>query len=155
MHISRNHRFSAALASVLLFGGTMQCRAEGAVAVSPAPLTCPPSVAISAAPTKSGFAVWRVFIGSELYLNSATPISGPPEMHGDLADYSSRKGKNEWSYTYDLNRDFPDGKWLECGYGAHNEVTLSQRLPDTVKMCTFVYRKGKQAGQNDIKINCK
>lgn len=155
MHTSHNHRFSAALASLLLICGAMKCRAEGAVAASPAPLTCPTSVPISAAPTKAASSVWKVHIGSELYLNSATPISGPPEMRGDLADYAFRKGKNEWSYTYDLNRDFPAGKWLECGYGSHNEVTLSQRLPDAVKMCTFTYRKGKQAGKNDIKINCK
>ncbi|HEU4845583.1 MAG TPA: STY0301 family protein, partial [Burkholderiaceae bacterium] len=69
---------------------------------------------------------WKANVDSELYLNSATPIDGPPEMHGDLADYISRPGRKEWSYVYDLDRNFPDGKWLECVYGTHSEVTLSK-----------------------------
>ncbi len=126
---------------------------RGAVA-APLLLACPPSVAISAAPASAAPSAWKYHVASDLYLNSATPISGPPEMHGDLADYTAHPGKREWSYTYDLDRDFPDGKWLECGYGAHNEVTLSQRMADAIKTCTFTYRKGQKAGQNDIKIHC-
>lgn len=76
-------------------------------------------------------------------------------MHGDLADYITKPGKNKWSYTYDLDREFSDGKWLECGYGTHNEVTLSQRMPDSVKLCIFTYSKGNKAGQHDIQINCR
>jgi hypothetical protein len=125
------------------------------VAAAPAsmPLTCPTSVPISSTP-KSGPLGWTVYVASELYLNSATPIGGPPGMHADLADYTSRPGKKQWSYAYDLDREFPDGKWLECGYGTHNEITLSQRMPDSIKSCTFIYRKGEKAGQHDIKINC-
>jgi hypothetical protein len=76
-------------------------------------------------------------------------------MRADLSDYTSKTGKKQWSYTYDLDRDFPDGKWLECGYGSHNEITLSRRMPDTIKSCTFVYRKGAKAGQHDITIDCR
>ena len=118
-------------------------------------LSCPPSIPVTAARPKNSSTTWQVYIDSDLYLNSATPISGPPEMHGALADYTSRPGKNEWSYTYNLDSPFPDGKWLECGYGTHNEVTLTQRMPDTVKTCTFTYRKGEKAGQHAIKIYCR
>jgi hypothetical protein len=123
---------------------------------APAPeFICPPSIPISSTPPAGMSPNWKVYIASELYLNSATPISGPPEMHGDLADYVTRLGKKEWSYVYDLDREFSDGKWLECGYGTHNEVTLSQRMPDAIKTCTFTYRKGAKAGQHDIKIQCR
>ncbi|WP_420213838.1 STY0301 family protein [Janthinobacterium fluminis] len=117
-----------------------------AVAAAPAsvPLTCPASIPISSSPPKSGPQGWTVYVASELYLNSAAPIGGPPEMHADLADYTSKPGKKQWSYTYDLDREFSDGKWLECGYGTHNEITLSQRMPDSIKSCIFVYRKGGQ-----------
>jgi hypothetical protein len=96
-----------------------------------------------------------MFVTSRLYLNSAAPISGPPEMHGDLAEFTSKPGKVEWTYTYDLDRYFPDGKWLECGYGTYNQITLSKPLPDTTKSCTFTYRKGAKAGQHEIKIRCQ
>lgn len=116
---------------------------------------CPPSVPIHIPPSVATLAGWTTYIDSDLYLNSATPINGPPEKRGELADYTSKPGKLQWSYTYDLDRDFPDGKWLQCGYGTHNEVTLSRRMPSAVKACTFTYRKGEKAGQHDIKINCR
>lgn len=142
-------RQRGAAVCIFLFGGAaMQCACSAPAAP---PLICPASMPISASPVNG----WKVYVGSELYLNSATPISGPPEMRGDLAEYTTRPGKREWSYVYDLDRDFPDGKWLECGYGIHNEVTLSQRMPDSIKRCVFTYRKGAKAGQNDIKIDCR
>lgn len=140
----------------LFYAMALECLEVGAATsgTSALPLSCPPSVPISATPPKAASPGWKVYIDSELYLNSAAPISGPPEMHGDLAEFTSRTGKKEWSYTYNLDREFSDGKWLECGYGTHDEVTLSQRMPDTIKECVFTYRKGEKAGQNDIKINC-
>lgn len=76
-------------------------------------------------------------------------------MHADLADYTAQSGKQQWSYTYDLKREFLDGNWLECGYGSANEIRLSQPMPDTINMCTFTYRKGHKAGQRDIQIDCR
>lgn len=139
---------------VLLGGGLMPYLHAAAATTAQTSLVCPPSVPISLAPASTVQHGWTAYVASELYLNSATPIDGPPEMHGELADYTTRPGKKEWAYTYDLDRNFPDGKWLECGYGTHNEVTLSQRMADSVKACTFTYRKGEMAGQNIIKINC-
>lgn len=113
-------------------------------------LACPDSVSITPQQTTG----WKVHVASVLYLNSATPISGPPELQGDLANFTTRRQKDKWSYTYNLDRPFPDGKWLECGYGSHNEITLSRRLPDSIKTCTFTYRKGAAAGQHAITIEC-
>jgi len=119
-------------------------------------LNCPPSVPITMSPAGvHALQDWRIEGGRVLYLNSATPIAGPPEQRGNLAEYTSRRGKNVWSYTYNLERDFPDGKWLECGYGTHNQLTLSRRLPDAIKACTFLYRRGEKAGQFDVKIDCR
>lgn len=130
----------------------------GALAQPPlatVPPVCPPSVPIaSSAPTIASQG-WQVYVSSELYLNAASPIGGPPERHADLAEYTFKPGKKQWSYTYDLGREFPEGKWLECGYGAHNEITLSRRLPDIIRSCTFNYRKGVKAGQYDIQISCR
>lgn len=125
------------------------------VHAAPLPLECPPSIPISAPQPDDVSQEWQVSVISRLYLNSAAPISGPPELHGDLANFKSKPGKIAWSYTYDLDRHFPDGKWLECGYGTYNQVTLSKPLPDTTKSCTFTYRKGQKAGQHEIKIRCQ
>jgi hypothetical protein len=155
MHTTRS-AVSAFLAatSILYCGGVSWCGEIAAAASSPIHLICPPSVAVEVPLAMSAQFAWKASGTSELYLNSATPISGPPELHGDLADYATRPGKTEWSYVYDLRREFPDGKWLECGYGGHNEVKLSQRMPDSIQACTFTYRKGKNAGQNAIRIDC-
>ena len=76
-------------------------------------------------------------------------------MHADPADCTSKPGKKQWSYSYNLDRGFSDGKWLERGYGAHNEITLSRRMHDSIKSCTFVYRKDEKGEQHDIQINCR
>jgi hypothetical protein len=123
--------------------------AHAAIA-APVQFSCPSSVPVSTVQVPG----WTATVASELFLNSAAPISGPPEMRGDLAEFASKPGKLEWSYTYDLDRPFPNGKWLECGYGAHNEVTLARPLPDKLKSCSFTYRKGAKAGQHAIKISC-
>ena len=115
---------------------------------------CPPSVPVGVS-SAAALPGWATYIDSDLYLHSATPIDGPPEKRGELADYTTKPGKRLWSYTYDLDRDFADGIWLECGYGTHNEVTLSRRMPSAIKTCTFTYRKGEKAGQNIIKIDCR
>lgn len=98
---------------------------------------------------------WQPFIASPLYLHAAAPMYGPPEMRGDLAEFSERRSKREWSYTYQLTGKFSEGKWLQCAYGENNQVTLSKRLPDDVATCTFTYRRGERAGQHDIRIACR
>ncbi|MGO4381661.1 STY0301 family protein [Pseudoduganella sp. RAF53_2] len=98
---------------------------------------------------------WKVYVGAPLYLHSAAPTNGPPEQLGELADFTERSAKREWSRTYELDGQFPNGKWLACMYGEGDQVSLGMRLPESVKSCTFVYRKGQYVGQHDIQIRCK
>jgi hypothetical protein len=145
------NRSLTTLPAMLLLGGFL-LSSQVMAAVR---LACPPSLPISAALPRNSPGAWKVYIDSPLYLNSAAPISGPPETRGELADYVTRKGRGGWTDTYQLDGEFPDGKWLQCGYGTHNEATLSMKMPDTVKACTFTYRKGEKAGQNDVRIDCR
>lgn len=118
-------------------------------------IECPLSIApksIQLIDTEQG---WTPFVSAPLYLHAAAPIYGAPELRGDIADFTSHPGKNEWSYTYKLEGNFDDGKWIQCAYGANNEVTLSKRIEDHTQECTFTYRKGKKVAQHDIKIHCK
>lgn len=98
---------------------------------------------------------WTPFVSSPLYLHGAAPMDGPPERLGELADFTQKGTKNQWTYTYQLKGKFPDGKWLACTYGESDQITLSKRLDDNVHACTFTYRRGKYVGQNDIAIDCK
>jgi hypothetical protein len=125
-----------------------------ASAAAPAP-ECPASIqekSIRLIDTPAG---WSAFVGSPLYLHGAAPMSGPPEKLGELSDYVQQRGKSEWTYTYRLDGQFTDGKWLACTYGESDQITLSRKLDDSITVCSFKYRKGKYVGQHDIAISCK
>lgn len=118
-------------------------------------LECPAFIAETSVKLVDTPAGWTAFSSSPLYLHGAAPMSGPPEKLGVLADYHETKRNQEISYTYQLDGHFPEGKWLACTYGEGDQVTLSKRLDNTVRVCIFRYRKGKHVGQNDVAISCK
>ena len=115
---------------------------------------CPDEIAASSISIKNVPTGWTPFVDSPLYLTGAAPIDGPPERRGELAGYTERRGKGETTFVYQLTGDFPDGKWIQCRYGAYGQVTLSQRLGDRVAQCNIRYRKGRKAGQKEIRIQC-
>jgi hypothetical protein len=82
-------------------------------------------------------------------------MATPPEKLGHLIEDSRRKHKNEEIYTYRLDGSFPDGKWVQCAYGEHNQLTLSRKLADDTKRCSVTHTKGEKAAQNHIKIVCE
>ena len=125
---------------------------QGAMAAS---LACPasvPATSISLTALPSG---WTPYIDSPLYLNAASPIDGAPERRGQLVPSAERKEKGQTTLSYRLEGRYPDGKWLQCSYGVHGEVTLSRRMDDSVSVCELTYRKGSKAGQNAIDIDCR
>ncbi|MGK5044911.1 STY0301 family protein [Janthinobacterium sp. GB4P2] len=74
---------------------------------------------------------------------------------GQLVPSGERKKKGKTTLSYRLEGSYPDGKWLQCRYGVHGEVTLSRRMDDSVSHCEFTYRKGRKAGQSEIDIDCR
>jgi hypothetical protein len=127
---------------------------SAASAAAPA-LACPTSIQESSIRLVDTPPGWTTFAASPLYLHGAAPMSGPPEKLGELSDFKQKRGKNEWTYTYQLDGKFSDGKWLACTYGESDQLTLSKKLDDGIQVCAFTYRKGKHVGQNDIAILCK
>lgn len=120
-----------------------------------ASLACPasvPATSISLTDVPSG---WTPYIDGPLYLSAAAPIDGAPERRGQLVPSGERKKKGQMALSYHLEGRYPDGKWLQCSYGVHGEVTLSRRLDDSVSVCEFTYRKGSKAWQNEIDIDCR
>ena len=102
-------------------------------------------------------AQWTAHVASPIYLHAAGASARPPELKAQLRpDFSTyADGKASWKVTYNLNGNFPRGKWIECGYGTYNPIVLSKRLPDTIASCTVTYRKGEHAGQHVLRIACK
>lgn len=126
--------------------------AQAAMAASYA---CPGSVPASSISLNAVPAGWTPYIDSPLYLSAAAPIDGAPQRRGQLVPSAERKKKGQTRLSYRLEGRYPDGKWLQCSYGVHGEVTLSKRIDDSVSLCEFTYRKGSKAGQNEIDIDCR
>lgn len=126
--------------------------AHAAVATS---LACPTSVPVTSIKLDAVPAGWTPYIDSPLYLSAAAPIDGAPERRGQLVPIGERKKKGKTTLSYRLEGRYPDGKWLQCSYGVHGEVTLSRRMDDSVSLCEFTYRKGSKVGQNEIDIDCR
>lgn len=125
---------------------------QAAVAASYA---CPESVPETSISLNTVPAGWTPYVDSPLYLSAAAPIDGAPERRGQLVPSGERKKKGQTTLSYRLEGRYPDGKWLQCSYGVHGEVTLSKRMDDSVSLCEFTYRKGSKAGQNEIDIDCR
>ena len=125
-----------------------------AQAAMPAAHACPDSVPEASISLNAVPAGWTPYIGGPLYLSAAAPIDGAPAHRGQLVPSGERRKKGQTTLSYRLEGRYPDGKWLQCSYGVHGEVTLSRRMDDSISLCEFTYRKGRKAGQNEIDIDC-
>ena len=122
---------------------------------SPGRLLCPQELPAASLSVQSPQPGWKTFVGSPLYLSGAAPADGPPGRLGILRGEDGKRTKSTWTQKYSLSGHYPEGKWLRCDYGAMGEVSLAMRLPDEVKECTVVGKKGTHAGENEFEISCK
>lgn len=95
---------------------------------------------------------WKPYQSFPLKLNSAAPTGGPPELHADLAQFTTKRNKTVRIDTYDLRPPHPGGIWMKCGYGASNEITLHRRLNDDVTQCTITQNN---VSPSEIGIVCR
>lgn len=124
-------------------------------AASPADLYCPQSIEQKSVQITNTSPGWSAFVRAPLYLHGAAPMSGPPEELGELVEFSQKRDKDAWIYTYRLDSPFPAGKWLACTYGESGQVTLSKKLDDSTQVCSFRYQRGKHVGENMVTVTCK
>jgi hypothetical protein len=150
-----SHLEGRSMSKILMLSAASYLVFQSAESTAASALECPTSIQESSIRLVDTPPDWNTFVASPLYLHGAAPMSGPPEKLGELSDFKQKRGKNDWTYTYQLDGKFPDGKWLACTYGESDQVTLSKKLDDGVQTCAFSYRKGKHVGQNDIAILCK
>lgn len=126
-------------------------------AIAAEAVACPAEIQQSSLKLTDIPAQWASHVASPIYLHGAGATAGPPETKGQLRPESSTyaEGKASWKVTYNLEGDFPRGKWIECSYGTFNQIVLSKRLPETTSRCTVSYRKGERAGQHTVDIACR
>jgi hypothetical protein len=100
---------------------------------------------------------WTPYVASPIYLSSAGATAGPPEMRATLmGDSTWKKDATEWSTTFEMDDPgFKAGKWMECRYGEHEQLSLSKRLDSKTKACTVYFGQGEKAGQHTIRITCR
>lgn len=110
----------------------------------------PESIRLNAIP-----AGWTTYVAAPLYLHSAAPMDGSPDQLGELAGFKQEKIPGGWRHRYDLDISFPQGKWLVCRYGESGQITLSRQLDDSIRSCSFSYRKGEHVGEKRITIACR
>lgn len=65
-----------------------------------------------------------------------------------------KRGKNEWTETYQLDAGCPEGVWFQCAYGESNSHTLAKKLDASVKSCMVKGKAGSKSGQNIFDISC-
>lgn len=144
--------FEARIAWGMFAGSALPLLAQAAPSTQ---LACPESIPATSIQLQALPSDWTPYVDGSLYLNGAAPIDGPPQRRGQLVPSSERKQLG-WSVArYRLEGSYPDGKWLQCSYGAYGEISLSKRLDDTVRFCEISYRKGGKAGQSEVLVDCR
>jgi hypothetical protein len=99
---------------------------------------------------------WKAFIQFPLHLSSAGMSAGPPESLAVLrGEPLNKKGQPEMTRFEFGEMGFDQGKWLDCGYGAGAQITLSKRLDDSLKECTVTYLQPERPDRTIVKIGCK
>lgn len=115
---------------------------------------CPQSIPETSVQVTAPTGAWKPFVASPWYLGGAAPADGPPERLGVLHEQETTHTKSGWTRKYQLNGQYPKGKWLRCDYGALGEVSLAKRLPDAIRECTVTGKKGAHAGEMQLTIQC-
>jgi hypothetical protein len=116
---------------------------------------CPASLGESSINVQNIPSGWLPYVAGAMYLGGASPTDGPPAEKGGLVNDAENHNKNETIYTYHFEGRSPHGKWIEYAYGGYGDITVAQRLDDSITQCAFRYKKGQKAGQNDIRIQCE
>jgi hypothetical protein len=119
-------------------------------------LQCPPELPAGAVQLTLPQQGWTAYAPARLRLHSVGFMDGPPAEMADLmpTTIDQKKGRSTvtWRFT---GGAMVRGRWLSCGYGDGNEITLSKKVPDNTKTCTVYYRNGTFPNFQDIAVECK
>lgn len=130
------------------------CAVSGCSCATAATITiqCPEkfsaeSIHFSAAPKG-----WTPFAPDALEVSTAELMYGPPSSYTYAAPTTYLEGKRRDVGTWAASSS--DQNWLQCGYGAGKELTLSQQLPSNIADCTITKHKDAQGNVGKVIAIC-
>jgi len=95
---------------------------------------------------------WTPFAPAALEVLTAELMYGPPSSYTYAAPTTYHAGKRRdvgvWSTSS------ADQNWLQCGYGAGRELTLSRPLPLNVTDCTITKHKDARGSVEHVVAVC-
>lgn len=93
---------------------------------------------------------WIPFMPADLEAHTADLMYGPPARQALAKPASYRVHAHSTVATWELAGLPQAQKWLQCGYGAGDELTLSQQLPMAVDTCRVT--RHLDAQRNVVKV---
>lgn len=129
--------------------------AGGAIAASPTvTIRCPAHVSADTIRVEHAPDGWLAFVPSSLEIRSAELMFGPPTSYKLARSSSYRQFKRRTVSTWEL-AGLPDTeKWLRCGYGAADEITLSRQLPTAVSECRVTRELDVEDNVTTVEVDC-
>lgn len=120
-------------------------------------LECPPIFEAKAVVFVAGQspAGWQPFMPSTLTIQSGFLMYGPPELKRQSQPDSFKDSRRATVATWDLREIPSDEKWLSCGYGDAQELTLSKALPPDVAKCTVTATKNERGWVTSVAAQCE
>jgi hypothetical protein len=116
--------------------------------------TCPEKIDSSHLQFSYSADGWTPFVGSHLRLSGVGFMQAAPEKMAHLKPEVSSKYAKHDSETWRFEGEYPQGKWLTCGY-EQNTVSLSKRIDDAVSECTVTTVIEKKYRNKNFEIRCK
>lgn len=93
---------------------------------------------------------WTPYTRSSLEVTTAEMLYGPPSSYTYAIPTKHTEGKRRDVATWGFSPGPETEKWLQCGYGAASEVSISRPLPAATSECTVT--RTRDANGNVTKV---
>lgn len=144
------------MATQILCAGVVACLLAATSLASGAeyPVECPTELKTQAIQIVQTPAGWTPFTPSDVRLHGVGIMYGPPaEMRHAKPDFD-KKQKNGHVVTWLFDEEDTSPKWINCGYGLGNEVTLSKELDSATASCKVSYTRKQKYAIQQVLIRC-
>ncbi len=127
------------------------------VAYAGGQVACPPSLQVQSLSLANqalpaGFA--PVEPVGVVRLSGGNLYDGPPQQEAALKPFRQQTSKQIRSVTWQLQGDYPQGKWFSCDY-AQGTLRIARQLDDASTECQMLAKPIAPAGQLSIVLTCQ
>jgi hypothetical protein len=97
---------------------------------------------------------WTPYTRSSLEVTTAEMLSGPPSSYTYLVPFKYTEGKRRDVAVWGFAPGPETEKWLQCGYGAASEVSISRPLPAATSQCTVTRYRDASGNVTKVEAVC-